>query len=89
MDGKIAHIIHSIDSYQDVLVKTELEKAKLQIKLEINQRIEDMEEEFTKKLVQSKKICEKTILKLKNSHNEEISSLKQLIKVNFFFIFKN
>jgi len=85
-DGKIAHIIHSIDSYQDILVKTELEKAKLQIKLEINQRIDDMEEEFTKKLVQSKKICEKTILKLKNSHTEEVSSLKQLIKV-FFIIF--
>jgi hypothetical protein len=40
-----------------------------------------MEEEFTKKLVQSKKMCEKTILKLKNSHYDEISSLKQLIKV--------
>lgn len=83
IDGKIAHIIHSIDSYQDILVKTELEKAKLQIKLEFNQRIDDMEEEYMKKLVQSKKICEKTILKLKNSHNEEISSLKQLIKVIF------
>lgn len=81
IDGKIAHIIHSIDSYQDILVKTELEKAKLQIKLEINQRIDDMEEEFMKKLVQSKKICEKTIMKLKNAHSEEISSLKQLIKV--------
>jgi hypothetical protein len=42
-----------------------------------------------KKLVQSKKICEKTILKLKNAHNEEISSLKQLIKVIFItFSFK-
>jgi len=44
-----------------------------------------MEEEFMKKLVQSKKICEKTILKLKNSQNEEISSLKQLIKVKFLY----
>lgn len=69
------------------MVKTELEKAKLQIKLEINQRIDDLEEEFTKKLVQSKKICEKTILKLKNSHTEEVSSLKQLVKVFDFFYF--
>lgn len=80
MDGKIAHILHSIDSYQDIIVKTELEKAKLQIKLEINQRIDDLEDEFSKKLVQSKKMCEKTVLKLKNSHNDEVSSLKQLIK---------
>ena len=40
-----------------------------------------MEEEFTKKLVQAKKMCEKTILKLKNSHNDEITSLKTLIRV--------
>jgi len=73
--------LHSIDSYQDIIVKTELEKAKLQIKLEINQRIDDLEDEFTKKLVQSKKMCEKTVLKLKNAHTDEIASLKQLIKV--------
>ncbi len=60
----------------------------MQIKLEINQRIDDLEDEFSKKLVQSKKMCEKTILKLKNSNNEEISSLKQLIKVLFFLYLK-
>jgi hypothetical protein len=73
--------LQSIDTYQDIIVKTELEKAKLQIKLEINQRIDDLEDEFSRKLVQSKKMCEKTILKLKNAHTEEIGSLKQLIKV--------
>lgn len=91
LELKIDNVLDKIDSFKDVFVRNELDKAKLQLKLEINSKIEDVEDEFNKKLGMAKKICEKTVFKLKTSYQEEITNLKQLIKVrvkvNAIFLF--
>jgi hypothetical protein len=81
VDLKLDNVLQKLDSFKDIFLKNELDKAKLQLKLEMNTKIEDVEGEFLKKLNNTKKLCEKAILKLKSSYNEEISNLKQLIKV--------
>jgi hypothetical protein len=81
LELKIDNVITKLDNYQDVLVRNELDKAKLQLKLEMNGKIEEIENEFNKKLQATKKMCEKTVLKLKSAYLEENSNLKQLIKV--------
>jgi hypothetical protein len=77
-----------LDNYQDALVRNELEKAKTQLKLEMSDKIEELENEFSKKLQATKKICEKTVIKLKSAYLDENSNLKQLIKV-FIILFRN
>jgi hypothetical protein len=59
-----------------------LEKAKLHLKADMSNKIEDLESEFAKKLQSTKKVCEKTVLKLKSAYLEENTNLKQLIKVS-------
>ena len=81
MDLKLDNVLDKLDSFKDVFLKNELEKAKLQLKLEINTKIEELEDEFRKKINTTKKLCERTILKLKQNYNEENTNLKQLIKV--------
>lgn len=85
---KLDNVLERLDSFKDVFLKNELEKAKLQLKLEIGTKIEDVEGEFLKKLSNTKKLCEKAILKMKSSYTEEISNLKQLIKVRKVLIIK-
>jgi hypothetical protein len=80
IDIKIDNVIEKLDSFKDIFIKTELERAKLQLQIEINSRIEEVEAEFNKKLFSTKKLCEKTILKLKNSYQDQITELKDLIK---------
>ena len=81
MELKIDGILNKLDNHQEILIRNELEKAKLHLKLEVNTKIDELENEFIKKLNNAKKICEKTISKLKTNFQEENASLKQLIKV--------
>jgi hypothetical protein len=85
LELKIDNVMNKLDNYQDALVRNELEKAKTQLKLEMSDKIEELDNEFTKKLQATKKICEKTVLKLKSAYLEENGNLKQLIKVNRAF----
>ena len=78
---KIDNVLEKLDSFRDVFLKNELDKAKLQLKLEINNKIEDTDNDFQKKLITAKKNCEKTVMKLKGRYTEEVENLKQLIKV--------
>lgn len=80
MEVKLDSILTKLDSHQDILIRNELEKAKLHLKLEINSKIDELENEFMKKLNNAKKLCEKTVTKLKTNFQEENASLKQLIK---------
>lgn len=80
MELKVDHILEKMDNFKDIFVKNELDNAKLHLKLEISSKMETLENEFNKKLASSKKMCEKTILKLKSSYQDEITNLKQLIK---------
>lgn len=63
-----------------------MDRAKFQLQIEMNARIEDLEAEFMKKLNSTKKVCEKTIIKLKNAYQDQINNLKQLIKVLKFIM---
>ena len=81
LNVKIDNILERLDGFKDVFLKNELDKAKLHLKLEINSKIEELESEFIKRLNSTKKTCEKAILKLKTSYNEEVSGLKSLLKV--------
>ncbi len=81
MDLKLDNILERLDDFRSLFMKTELEKTKYQLKMEMNAKIEEVESEFFKKLNLTKKACEKAILKLKTSYNEEVASLKNLIKV--------
>ena len=81
VDLKLDNVLERLDSFKDVFLKNELDKAKMQLKLEINSKIEDVESDFMKKLNSTKKLCERAISKLKSAHNEEVSNLKTLIKV--------
>jgi hypothetical protein len=86
LDVKMDNILEKLDSYRDVILRNELEKAKLQLKLEMSNKIEDLENDFARKIVQAKKMCEKTVILLRNSFHEENGNLKQLIKVfNIYF----
>jgi hypothetical protein len=80
LEVKLDSILNKLDSHQDILIRNELDKAKLHLKLEINSKVDEIENEFIKKLNIAKKLCEKTVNKLKNTYQEENASLKQLIK---------
>jgi len=81
---KVDNILDRLDSFKDLFLKNELDRAKLQLKLEVNSKIDETETEFNKKLNSTKKLCEKAIIKLKNTHTEEVGNLKMLIKVNIY-----
>ena len=70
-----------LDGYKDALIRNELEKAKLQLKIEFSASMDDLETKFQKELQTKKKLCDKAVVKLKNSFQDENNSLKQLIKV--------
>jgi hypothetical protein len=83
---KVDTILDKLETFKDVFLKNELDKAKLHLKLEINTKTEELQNEFMKKLTTTKKTSEKAITKLKNSHNEEVSGLRSLLKVNKFML---
>lgn len=72
--------MHKIDAFKSNLTKVDIERAKAEIKVELTSKIEELETEFLKKLQTAKKYSDRTIIKLKNSYNEENQKLKQLIK---------
>ena len=88
LDLKIENILEKLDGFKDVFIRTELDRAKMQLQIEMNSRIEEVENEFMKKIGITKRLCEKTVLKLKNSYQDQITNLKQLIKV-IIFLFIN
>jgi chromosome segregation ATPase len=77
---KLDFLTKKVDDYKEILVKNEIEKAKLHLKLEMSQKIEEIEKEFNKKILQAKKASETVVLKLKSTFNKENASLKETIK---------
>lgn len=82
LEYKVDAILDKLDMIRDFRVKSELDKAKLQAQIEMNNKLDVLEEEFNKKLNNAKKLSEKTLLKYKSASTEEISNLKNIIKVS-------
>ena len=72
--------MNKIDNYKETLNKNEVEKAKLNIKMDINNKIEEIQKEFNKKISYVKKSCEAMIFKLKAHFTKENNQLKDSIK---------
>ncbi len=75
-------IMMKLDTFKDNLHKAELDKVKLSIKQEIGYRIENLQEDFQKKLTVLRKECEKLVLQVKADSKREIDEYKQIIKVS-------
>ncbi len=80
LEEKLNFLTNKIDDYKEILIRNEIEKTKLHLKLEMSGKIEEIEKEFNKKILQAKKASENLIIKLKTQFNKENASLKETIK---------
>lgn len=85
-DTIIEGIMLKLDSFKENLLKVELDKARMNLKHEINYRVSDVQEEFQKKISSLRKETEKIILQLKSDARKDIEEYRQIIKVRFIII---
>ena len=79
-------IISKLDNYKDNYFTSELNANKLNLKREIAYRIEDLQNDFQKKLSQLRKDTEKIVLQVKADAKREIDEYKQLLKVCYIVL---
>jgi hypothetical protein len=77
---KLDAIANRIDSIQNIFFKNEVEKVKNKMLVEMDDKYEQVQKEFKKKLKNAKKNCEKALVMLKESKDTEIEKMKQIIK---------
>ena len=83
-DYIVEGIMTRLDLFKDNLLKSEIEKARMNMKQEISYRIEDMQEEFQKKISSLRKEMEKIVLTVKAESRKDQEELRSIIKVYFF-----
>lgn len=82
-DSIVEGVMTRLDLFKDNLLKAEIDKARMAMKQEISYRIEDLQEEFQKKLTQVRREMEKLLLKSKSESKRELEEYKLIIKVLF------
>ena len=77
---KLDAIANRIDSIQNIFFKNKVEKVKNKMLIEMEDKYEQIQKEFKKKLKNAKKNCDKALMMLKESKDTEIEKMKQIIK---------
>lgn len=80
VNDKLDALMDRIDNIKSVMYKTELEKTKNQMLTEMDEKYDQVQEEFRSKMKTAKRNCEKALIRLKSSKDAEIEQLKQIIK---------
>lgn len=80
VNDKLDALMDRIDNIKSVMYKTDLEKTKNQMLTEMDEKFDQVQEEFRSKIKTAKRNCEKALIRLKSSKDAEIDQLKQIIK---------
>ena len=80
MELKLDNILYKLDNMKDVITKSEIEYCKKEIKLDIDEMVENVQRSFEEQIEIIRQNCEKLIIKYKNSYVKENEKIKNTIK---------
>jgi len=81
------NILYKLDNIKDFVTKNEIENCKKDLKLDIDEMVENVQRNFEEQIEIIKQNCEKLIVKYKNSYIKENEKIKNTIKVILVFWF--